>query len=267
MSFAATQPRSSPVTETVNATRKHLVTVTIRHSMVARRMRCAPGKPQQPASPARRSPNRARSHCSSNSPRRHSTACAAASVLRKGGPWLEPRQISGPDRIRRRVRAYQRRARGIPREHRRSDPEARRTYHKPPLFPVEENLYEQLRMERDGKLATCEIPGRAAHMQYLRGSGECVAIRQATRRRTPRKEDGRRGFGVRTSRRRTLGIHRTAHSKGPPCAPIAHHTQPQSAAHEKTSILPHFRPSCIKILPQKLSDDPQSRSISLFQGF
>lgn len=61
------------------------------------------------------------------------------------------------------------------------------------------------------------------------------------------------------------GIHRATRSKSPPRTLIAHHTQPQSAAHEKTSILPHFRPSCIKILPQKLSDDPQNRSISLFQ--
>ena len=126
--------------------------------------------------------------------------------------------------------ARQRRARGIPREHRRSDPEARGTYRKPPLFPVEENLCRRLRMKRDGKLATCEFPGRAAHMRRLRsgGSGGCVAVQQATRCRTPRKKGGRRGPGVRTSRRRARGIHRTARSKGPPCAPITHHTQPKT---------------------------------------
>lgn len=72
--------------------------------MVARRMRCAPGKPQQPASPVRRSPNRARSYCSSNSPDGIHRRALQHLFPEKEGRGLSPGQISDLDRARRGIR-------------------------------------------------------------------------------------------------------------------------------------------------------------------
>ena len=144
---------------------------------------------------------------------------------------MSPGQISGPDRARRGIR-------------RTSKESAGDSVGAPPQRPgSEKNMLRAATLpgRREHQQAAAKGAGQASSpparfpaelfaLRRLRsgGSGGCVAVQQATRCRTPRKKGGRRGPGVRTSRRRARGIHRTARSKGPPCAPITHHTQPKT---------------------------------------
>ena len=173
--------------------------MTIRHSMVARRMHRTSGKPQQPASPASLALNRARSHCSGNGPNDIHRRALQHLFSEKEGRGLSPGQISDLDRARRGVR-------------RTSKESAGDSVGAPPQRPGSEK----------DMLRAATLPGRREHQQAAvkgagqasspparfpaelfalrcsrsRSSGGYVAIRQATRRRTPRKEDGRRGPGV-----------------------------------------------------------------------